>query len=201
MGTLGAILGDLWVLSKPYLPLGSLIIIPLTWKCALFAKSMSDKTEALVNSIKAIENAVTSVDLVEMAQQISQISGTPGKTIGNTVLKELPKAGISVAISLHSLGEESSVNFRFSQAVDYKALREILTQNEEIKNEEEKLFGKASKLIAYSPRGLRLEIPSNNLDNISKFTALVTEIIDESLSTMTTFEKEFDEKLEKILVS
>jgi len=189
------VIDDLWKILEPFMPL-YLILIPIAYKCGAWSTKFTSKFDALVTSIKKIENAVTSVDLQEMAQQLSQIAGTTkGKTIGNTVTKVLKKTGVTVDVSLSSLGPESSINLRFSQAIDHKGLSEAIVNNKELSKEEKRLFGNETKIFAYSPRGLMFKIPSDNLDLIADFIVYLLKVIHDILIDMNEFEKDFDEKV------
>jgi hypothetical protein len=190
----GTLVIDILKILSPILAISIFI-----WKCSSWYHSFSTDFNELKNSVSIIKTAIVEVDLKTMERQLSMLLGATSKTYGNTVETTLKGSGVGVAISLISFDKKSKIEIRFDQPIEIEGLQQNISNDKILAKEEKRLFGKETDLIAYSPRAIQFQIPSNDLDKIAEFTTIALKSLDYSLQNINSFEQQFDEKLERKL--
>lgn len=160
--------------------------------------------EDVDDSVDNIEAAITAVDLKGIEEAVERLFtdsfGEDSLPIGNSVHYTLDESGIEVAISLAAMDEHATqVNFRFDKEIRTGAITDLLANDEELGQLEDRLFGEQSSIAVPSPRQLNFTVPTSDMDAITEWVPKMVDRMDDYILQTTESANEFDERVAEAL--
>lgn len=170
------------------------------------------KMETTSNKIETFVEAQLHNQFQQSQQQQAATQSFSGGQ--NSVEYQLPSAGIPVTISYvgspewhvglnaHSdvEGNETMFEIKFQEEVNTQGVVGKLTNDPALTAKERQLFGdNPTRLSAHSPYLITTSVPSEDLDDASRWADIILDKIDEKICDIRNLNENFDKKVEKRL--
>lgn len=151
-------------------------------------------------SVNIIEESITDVDLEGMEDALKRLSDE-GFSAGNSVEHTLELSAIDILISLEYLASgKTRISIEAKEDIEARTLSDVLAMDDVLDEFERDLFeGEVPTHRATSPRHLRFDVPSDDMDKIAQWVEHVVDRIDLHHSNLSDARNEFDATVEEVL--